>query len=113
MKRTFRWVQKHCEPYMTYDFTFQIWKRIGADEYWAYDEDCKKFVKAIRVAVEEFDAKQSEYELVGKHYNGWCGEVDNAYDCTRGTSLYAWFERYNKGFRRMQGKYVRRTHKRD
>lgn len=80
-------------PYMTYDFTFQIWKHKSKDEYWAYDENCRKFVKARLVALEIFGADEDELKLICKHDSDWCGEVDGAYDSITETSVYGWFEK--------------------
>lgn len=102
MKHTMNWVEKNCNEFVTYDDDFQIWKRKGKEEYWAYDEDEEKFVQVRLIALERFSEEQDEFELMDKYENDWCGEVDESYfwdtdddgENLETTSFeYAWFER--------------------
>lgn len=103
MTHTMSWVEKTCEPFVTYDDEFQIWKRIGKEEYWAYDEDEEGFVPVELVALETFSADIDESEFMEKHDYDWCGEVDNSYrfaeddenafDTDRTVFDFAWFSR--------------------
>lgn len=91
MKHTIDWAEENCNEFVTYDDDFQIWKRKGKEEYWAYDEDEEMFVQVRLIARETFSEEQDEFELMEKYENDWCGEVDDSYNGS--TYDYAWFER--------------------
>lgn len=100
MTHTMTWVEKHCEPFVTYDDEFQIWKQKNGKKYWAYDVDEEGFIEVKLVAQETFPCDVDEDELYDKYDNDWCGEVDLSYNISYNeetdeeirTFDYAWFE---------------------
>lgn len=91
MKHTMDWVEKNCNAFVTYDDNFQIWKRKGKEEYWAYDEDEELFVQVKLIARETIYVYEEEFEIMDRYESDWCGEVD--YGCGWDTYDYAWFKR--------------------
>lgn len=100
MKHTIDWAEENCNEFVTYDDDFQIWKRKGKEEYWAYDEDEEMFVQVKLIALERFPEDVDALDIMDKYENDWCGEVDDSYgwltddeDCEEYGYDYAWFER--------------------
>lgn len=96
MKHTMSWVKENCNPFVTYDDNFQIWKHKTKEEYWAYDEDEEMFIQVELVAIERFPENQDEFKLMNKYENDWCGEVDGSYGYLEDNKImgydYAWFK---------------------